>query len=241
MTAAADIHTLTGAYALYALPDDERRMFERHLDACDACAQEVREFLATTARLATGVPAVPSQEFRDRLMAHITTVRQLPPEGAAARHQTPARRPLYGTVTGIAAAGLLVLSVGLGGVALDARSELSDAQQRTQAISDVLGRPDAVLRTVELRGGATATVVAADGRAVFTASDLPDVADNRTYQLWIVADEDVASAGLLDPEDGVTQKLVTDLPAGSSLAVSVEPEGGSEAPTTDPLGLVPTV
>ena len=237
----ADIHTLTGAYALYALPDDERRMFERHLDACDACSQEVREFVATTARLATGVPIQPSREFHDRLMTHIATVRQLPPEGAAARHQTPSRRPWFSSVTGIAAAGLLVLSVGLGGVALDARSDLSDAEQRTEAISDVLGRPDAVLRSVQLRGGATATVVAADGRAVFTASELPEVAENRTYQLWIVADEDVASAGLLDLEDGTTQKLVTDLPAGSSLAVSVEPEGGSEAPTTDPLGLVPTV
>lgn len=237
----ADIHTLTGAYALYALPADEQRMFERHLDACDACAQEVREFMATTARLATGVPAQPSREFHDRLMAHISTVRQMPPQGAAARHQVPAQRPWFSSLTGIAAGGLLVLSVGLGAVALDARSDLSDAEQRTEAISDVLSRPGAVLRSVELRGGATATVVAADGRAVFTASELPDVADDRTYQLWIVAGEDIASAGLLDLEGGVTQQLVTDLPAGSSLAVSVEPEGGSDAPTTDPLGLVPTV
>ena len=47
----AELHTLTGAYALHALPEDERVAFERHLGACEACAQEVRELSATAARL----------------------------------------------------------------------------------------------------------------------------------------------------------------------------------------------
>ena len=41
----ADLHTLTGAYAADALSGTERLAFERHLDDCPACAQEVREFM----------------------------------------------------------------------------------------------------------------------------------------------------------------------------------------------------
>ncbi|MGW4275741.1 RskA family anti-sigma factor, partial [Streptomyces seoulensis] len=47
-----DLHSMTGAYALHALPDDERAAFERHLAGCASCAQEVAEFAATAARLA---------------------------------------------------------------------------------------------------------------------------------------------------------------------------------------------
>ncbi|HYN16781.1 MAG TPA: zf-HC2 domain-containing protein, partial [Actinomycetes bacterium] len=51
----ADLHTLTGAFAAHALSDTERLAFERHLEACPACAQEVRELQATTARLGSAV------------------------------------------------------------------------------------------------------------------------------------------------------------------------------------------
>ena len=56
----ADLHTLTGAYAAHALSDGERLAFERHLAACPACAQEVRELTETAARLGTAVAARPS-------------------------------------------------------------------------------------------------------------------------------------------------------------------------------------
>ncbi|WP_103337818.1 zf-HC2 domain-containing protein [Amycolatopsis sp. CA-126428] len=39
----ADLHTLTGAYAVNALSDLERAQFDRHLNECDACRLEVRE------------------------------------------------------------------------------------------------------------------------------------------------------------------------------------------------------
>ena len=44
-----DIHTLAGAYALDALNDLERAAFARHMTECEACAQEVAEYLETTA------------------------------------------------------------------------------------------------------------------------------------------------------------------------------------------------
>jgi anti-sigma factor RsiW len=42
----SELHTLTGAYAAAALPEEEREAFERHLRDCAACRQEVRELRA---------------------------------------------------------------------------------------------------------------------------------------------------------------------------------------------------
>ena len=52
MSDRADLHTLTGAYAADALDPVERDAFERHLQECADCRQEVAELRATTARLA---------------------------------------------------------------------------------------------------------------------------------------------------------------------------------------------
>lgn len=54
-----DLHTLTGAYALGALSEQESAEFTRHLAQCPACYQEVRELQETAARLALAVAEVP--------------------------------------------------------------------------------------------------------------------------------------------------------------------------------------
>ena len=50
----ADLHTFAGAYALDALPDDDRRLFEGHLARCTDCVAEVRGLQAAAARLPSG-------------------------------------------------------------------------------------------------------------------------------------------------------------------------------------------
>ncbi|WP_461030738.1 RskA family anti-sigma factor, partial [Streptomyces sparsus] len=72
----ADLHTLTGAYALHALSDEERVVFERHLAACTSCAQEVRELAETAERLGRAVAVPPPPELRQRVLRQIGTVRQ---------------------------------------------------------------------------------------------------------------------------------------------------------------------
>jgi anti-sigma-K factor RskA len=74
-----DIHTLTGAYAVDALSDDERAVFEEHLVACDACRQEVAELQATAARLGGSLHEPPPPELKGRVLAAIDRTRQEPP------------------------------------------------------------------------------------------------------------------------------------------------------------------
>ncbi|MYS19098.1 Putative zinc-finger, partial [Streptomyces sp. DvalAA-14] len=70
----ADLHTLTGAYAVGALPDREAAEFGRHLARCQACAQEVRELRETAARLALAVAEVPPAGLRTRVLAALPAV-----------------------------------------------------------------------------------------------------------------------------------------------------------------------
>ncbi len=89
----AELHTLTGAYALHALPDAERREFERHLGDCEACAVEVRELSETATRLGLAVSAAAPRELRDRVLREITAVRQeSPSHGKRSRSAPSAQR-----------------------------------------------------------------------------------------------------------------------------------------------------
>ncbi|WP_338675558.1 anti-sigma factor [Streptomyces sp. SCSIO 30461] len=75
----AELHTLTGAYALNALGERERVHFERHLAACTACTQEVRELSATAGRLGLAVSEPPPTAMKAQVLRRIATVRQEPP------------------------------------------------------------------------------------------------------------------------------------------------------------------
>lgn len=83
-------------------------------------------------------------------------------------------------------------------------------------------------------------MLVADGDMLFRADGLPQPDQGRAYQLWIVApDGSVTSAGVLSLHDGETSSLVRGSD-GIGLAVSVEPETGSEQPTGDPVVVLGT-
>lgn len=235
----ADLHLLTGAYALHALDDVERAAAERHLASCGDCAHEVGEFREATAFLAARVATPPPAELRARVLARVHETRQLPP--MSTQRSLPrfsARRALAVAATAVVVAG----GSALGGVAWNANQDADQARQQAAAISSVLTDPGREQRDGTISVGGSATVVAAGDRAVFAASDLPAPPDGRTYQLWVIGGGDpgrIRSAGLLDLSAGTTQALVEGVGAGDQIAVSVEPEGGSQQPTTTPVVAVP--
>lgn len=71
------LHLLTGAYALNALDDEERRRFEHTLGFGDETAEEARELAETAALLAAGTtPVAPPPDLKARLMAQIAVTPQ---------------------------------------------------------------------------------------------------------------------------------------------------------------------
>ncbi|MFE7071477.1 anti-sigma factor domain-containing protein [Streptomyces sp. NPDC057620] len=243
----ADLHTLTGAYALHALSDDEREAFERHLGECEPCAQETAELSATAARLGLAVSLPPRPAMREDVLRQIRTVRQEGPGGPALprRARTASRgRP----VSRWALAACLAAAAALGGTAVwqheraeDALEQARRADRGANDIAAVLTAPDARSRTTKLAGGATGTVVVSDSRdrAVFMASGMTEPPRGKVYQLWFDDDGSMRSAGLMDPASTSQAVLMKGAVAGASgMGVTVEPKGGSEEPTSTPLALL---
>jgi anti-sigma-K factor RskA len=232
----ADLHTLTGAYAAHALSDTERLAFERHLDTCPACAQEVRELEATAARLGAAV-AAPPPELWDRIRAEALATRQLPP--VAERGRRAGRRvPLLLA----AAAALLVAVLSVTALNLGLLGRADRADRTADLVAAVLAAPDA-RRVAALPGGAgQATVVVSGqrGRAVFVADGLPPAPAARTYQLWVVSRSGPRPAGLVEVagEGRVTRLLDGPVTGSEQVAMTVERQGGAARPTSEPVVVV---
>ncbi|MEU0433911.1 anti-sigma factor [Streptomyces sp. NPDC006290] len=242
-----DLHTLTGAYALHALADDERERFERHAADCADCAQEVRELTAAAARLGLAVTASPGPALKAQVMRRITTVRQesprtvprTAPRATGIRRLRPARWAL---------AAALAAAASLGGAAVwqheraqDAQEQARQAERRTDEVAAVLAAPDATSRTATLAGGASGTVVVSKSRdqAVFIAARMAKPPSGKVYQLWFDDAGTMRSAGLMDP--GRTTEAVLmegSVDGASGMGITVEPVGGSAEPTSDPLALL---
>ncbi|URN13578.1 anti-sigma factor [Streptomyces radiopugnans] len=251
---AADLHTLTGAYAVDALDGPEREGFERHLAVCAPCREEVRELTATAARLGLAASAAPPPGMREEVLRRVAAVRQEPPR---ARPPTapPGGAGGAGGGTGrlrrlprLALAASVASALALGGVAAwqyerarDARQLAEQARQRADELTRLLAAPDARLAAGELPGGGNATVVVSRSRdrAAFLASRLPEPPAGKVYQLWFDDDGAMRPAGVVEASDGRAAVVMDGPVAGADgMGVTVEPEGGSAQPTSEPLAVM---
>ena len=74
-------------------------------------------------------------------------------------------------------------------------------------------------------------------RGVFDSGSIPPIAQEQTYQLWLIDAGNAISAGILSLQgDGPSRMLVEgDVMGGTTLGVTIEPAGGSQQPTGDVL------
>jgi anti-sigma-K factor RskA len=244
-----DLHLLTGSYALDALPEAERAEFERHLDQCPACAEEVRGLRETAAKLAMATAVAPPAGMRARVLAAAPRTRQLPPDRRGPRSRAPgparlrrvtrARAGLTAAIVTLAAAVafLLFLQVSTNG-------QLKQAQASNRQIAAVLAAPDARVESMPAITGGTVTAVMSprEQEAVVTTAGLSSLPSARVYQLWVMtASGGARSVGLLTiTSTGTTTPALADgVQPGDKLGITVEPAGGTARPTTTPLVIMP--
>ncbi|MER5811221.1 anti-sigma factor [Streptomyces sp. NPDC002033] len=246
-----NMHEATGAYVLDALSGPERAAFEAHLETCPDCAREVRELAATAALLGSAVASAPPPALREAVLRRIREL-PAPAEPGAARHRAPTARPAGPRPRWAwarwALAACVAVAAGLGGVAAwqyqradTARQEARAAEARAAALTGVLSAPDARLASGRIAGGGTGTVVASRerDRAVFVPAGMAAPPAGRVYQLWFAAPGGMRPAGLLDPAGPDAPALLSgSLRGATGIGVTLEPEGGSPAPTTAPLLLL---
>lgn len=228
----SEVHNLTGAYALDALDELERARFERHLSECEDCRAEVAELRETAALLAETVATPPPASLRESVLAGISQVRPLAPEIPPA---TPVARRRRWIPFLVAAALALIVGVGAA-----VTQPWADEAPRLTAAERVLQAPDAEEVFLDLGDAGRATVVRskAEDRAVIVTEDMVSAPEGKDYELWFQTPEEaMVPAGLMP--DAPDQTVVLDGPAAEAIAVgiTVEPDGGSPEPTTEPIAL----
>ncbi|MFJ3802278.1 anti-sigma factor domain-containing protein [Streptomyces sp. NPDC090088] len=244
-----DLHSLAAPYALDALEPGERRRFEKHLKDCDRCAAEVRELTEDAVRLAWSTAALPPLTMRNRVLAAVRATPQepapgqervlnLPPHvwGAQPPPQRRRPRPLFVPfATATAAAALVVAS--LFAVQADRTKDQLDAERaQSREIAHVLAAPDALATSAKDAEGRSigAVASASEGQAVVTLSGYGTPSDGRVHQLWLMRPHvQPRSLGLFKADTPLIAKGLGK--SATSLAVTVEPAGGSAQPTSQPV------
>ena len=233
-----DVHEAIAAYVLGAVPEDEIPAIRAHILACEECMAAAESFSEVTATLATAVePADVPDGFADRVMAQVADSRE-PATVDVTERALRRTRPRW--VPALSFAALALVAAVLGAGLVMARGDLAEHRDALAALASGEG--------IALEGprGARAVVASTGGGGVLVARGLEQPPAGRTYQLWLMepaclpgepgpcegpvsagtfgaADELVVVDSTLDPDDY------------GAAAVTIEPEGGSEQPTTAPV------
>lgn len=227
----SDIHALSGAYAIDALDDHERELFERHLAECGDCRDEVDSLREAAATLPAVAPTMPAPSVRDAVLAGISTVRPLPPLVTPIAEARRRRR-----LPALLAAAAAVVTIG--GVGTAVVQPWDDEADTPSAFDRVAGAPDVTKVSLEI-DDATATVYhsASLGKAAIETDDMAPAPAGRVYELWLQKDGQMVPAGLMPAGEDLELVLEGDASDATAAGITIEPAGGSEHPTTAPIAV----
>ncbi len=242
-------------YALGSLEGAERIALEKHLEECASCRRELdllRGDLGLLAMTATG-PKPPARS-RQRLLSAIANE---PRVTTAAGKPLPERRSWWGVLGWVAAAAMVLLSIGLIRQNSSLERNLASLQSRFDAQSSNLQQANEIVSTLLDPEAKKIELVAAGskpqprGKAIyqrrnrnliFLASNLAPLPADKIYELWLFPANGGApiAAGLFKPDAHGSATLVNPpLPEGveaKNFVVTLEPESGShEAPRGTPV------
>jgi len=238
-----DLASSSGAYVLHSLDPAEVEEFERILAESPDLRDEVTELSDTAVELGLALrPIRPDDALRARILAEVAATPQRNglvavdplPAGGPGRPPRPGARRRLSRVTAVVVG--LAAALGL----LFAVAHLGAPPRATDGPVAVGRAADARVARIPVDGGGNLTVEWSHrlGRSVVTAEGLPRLPADRTYQLWYIDGEIAHPAGLLDG-DG-RRELDGRLAEGDTIGMTVEPQGGSAAPSMVPIASVAT-
>ncbi len=229
---------LKDAYVLGALPDDERAAVEAYLALHPERQAEVDDMVGIAGLLALAPPEQePPADLRRRLMQVVES------EAVQPRVAERSTSSWFGWLGGfrnaalgaaaVLVVGLLSWNVLLQGDVQELRGQVEEARSANEAQQT---------REIELGGtwaeqGARAEVTALkDDRAILVVEDMPSMPEDRTGQVWVIHDDKPLPSGLLDPSGNMAATAITTpLRGADAIAITIEPAGGSDKPTSDPV------
>jgi len=259
VTSDKELGNLSGSYALNGLDAADLAEFETHLQQSHATRDEVTELTDTAVLLGLATrPVQPSAGLKASIMDQLDAHPQLPVAAssaagassasvATAAFESPAGRKAQARwftrpVTALAAvAAAIALFVG-GGVVTTSLAQNSFAQQQADQLAAINSADDAQRASVDLADGGTATLVWSNTllSSALIVDGLAPLPADRTYELWYINDAGARPAGTFGVAGSGSTWRVLDgtMKAGDTVGVTVEPRGGSDAPTTDPVVVI---
>lgn len=221
------IESMIAAYAMGAVPEDEVPAIRAHILSCETCFAEAESYTEALAALATSVEPVPLPKgFAERVLTEARGESPAPVTREGARNRTWRR---------FLVPGLAVLAaISLFGTTLALVGSLERQDEYERVVASLVRDPDAL--SLDGPGGAQGVVASGKEGSVLVAVDLGAAPRGRDYQLWLIED----GVPVPDVTFDVTGSVVVveskfDLSDYEGAAITVEPEGGSQQPTTDPV------
>ena len=225
------LHEDAGAYLLGALDDDERRVFEQHLERCHVCQDEVE-------RLRVAAEALPRSvgQYEAPPALKASLMKEVYAEARASdgpRRSLAERLGLTGLLRrpGLALAGAgFVLLVGLiagWGIAQVGDSGTSEA--RTVAVSVDQSRIGT--------GRGKLVIAGEDGPARLEVSAMPQPPGDQVYEIWLRRGDRIEPASLfaVDRNGNGTAAVPGSLKGVDQVMVTRERKGGARQPTEAPV------
>ena len=228
----AETHELIAGYALDALDPGDRARAEELLAHSEEAREELRSYTDVSTALAVAATGpAPGADLRDRILAAARAEQQTVVSLDERRRSR--RVPVLGAVAAVAAAAAVALGT-WGAVNANDLDDARTALERERATSALLADPDA--RTVALESGSGRLVVGEDGDAVLVLDKLGAAPAGKTYEVWVMDGDTPVRAGVFDG-GGARDVVPVDEPvdSGSVVLVTVEDDGGVDAPTTTPI------
>jgi anti-sigma factor RsiW len=240
---ACEHHESAASYLLGALPEDEHERFVAHLAGCDACRENVAKLqVAADALPLAAVQVAPPPALKDRVMTVIRTEAELlgaadaradaAEPAARATGAAPARppwwrRPLLAVrpLPAAAAAAVLIAVGVVGGILLSG----GDDTRTVQGTVLVASAPKA-----------RAALELSDKASKLTVSGMPPPPSGKVYQVWLKrpAQDPTPTTALfrVDARGSADVEIQRGRLKGiEQVLVTAEPNGGSKAPTSNPV------
>ena len=206
------------AYLLDALPGDEARAFEGHLENCARCQEQARWLQGSVEMLPAAVEQVePPAALRERLME--TVYAEVAPP--ASRRQRRSWRRFFAIPRPALALGAVVLAaVAIGAYALGSGG----------------GGEQTVTAEAQAPPGVTAVVERTGDEGILRVSGLPQRTSG-IYQVWIARGKEIVPSTLFQTHRNGSGAagIPNGLEDADQVMVTLEPPHGSVKPTRAPI------
>ena len=231
--------SLVPAYSIGATDEAETRLVKAALEVCPDVAVELREYQSMVGGLLHSAPTVaPTPMLREKLLQAALNPLAQPAVAVSAPRLAPRRRiaPAW-----FAAAAAVALLIGSNLYWAGQVNDLEDQRNLLMALSANSAGQIALVSTEASRPSATLYYSNQSQYVVLSAQDLPALTDAFIYQLWLLRGDEQISAGIFRVNNDGTGSLLfrpsEDLSAFEAVGITVEPAGGSPAPTTTPIAI----